>query len=410
MEIEYTKEQIEDLLVKFQTCESRIKLHNYFNRRSIFDILKIERKEIHHSSFIAWLFDDDDIGKHAVRLLLFLLLKRRRQFDAAYFPKQIGEALMSGQLHIIDIHADTEVSIETKKGEKGRVDIVITVTYANSDPDDFSKNTLKIVLENKVKSKEHSDQTTKYCEYYESKKSKEELLFVFLSLDCNDYLDGLHEVDCVCKKYIQISYRDLYTDILDPLRSLESIPIEKRNLINEYILSLTTNYKSKSTDIMVLTEDIKQLLRDFLSENNEIIKLAQSISDSELSSESENKGKKGGRSIDFNYYTISRSVSPDNKSNKHDYRIMKYSDDTYSLDHRVIKYGDGTVEKGEWEQIYEWNKGDKDYPEKLDVDILPAGNNRRKDYVIITYKSGVKKMIKYNENTENKQEVSEYNE
>lgn len=115
MEKEYTRNEIEDLLVKFQNCEHRKRLDEYFSRRSIFDILGIERKEVQHSRFISWLFDDKDIGRAACRHLLILLLKRARNFDGTVIPQEIKDALLTGGMNVINTSATTEVPFQDIK-------------------------------------------------------------------------------------------------------------------------------------------------------------------------------------------------------------------------------------------------------------------------------------------------------
>lgn len=380
--MEYTKEQVEALLFRFHHDESKKRLDEYFSRRSIFDILGVERKETYHSSFIAWLFDDSEMGCLACKQFLFLLLQRSKQFQKSHFPEKIKRGLLTGALTIDKVTAEPEVTVSN-----GRADIVLTVTHT------LSNKPLVIVIENKIYSTEHSSQTKTYFDHYAtSRRVLENLIFVYLT-PLNP-IDGLSEVECECKKYIQINYQDLYEKILLPLKNNAGISQNKRNIIEEYVLSLTTNYNSKSTSMMVMPQELSELLEEFFNNNQELIELAQNAAKNGSSRSS--RRKKGAKTLSWQYYTD----SIDGIANQHVFRILGFDDGTRMLEHRLVRYWKDGHDRSDWEEIKSW-KRDDNYPLELNVNYI-GGNNRRDCYIIVTYKDNTSRKIRFDEQSEDK--------
>ena len=103
--------------------------------------------------------------------------------------------------------------------------------------------------------------------------NEDNLVFVYLTPIDSVTLNIYENAECDCKKYIQINYQDLLDDILLPLSKDESLQLRKRFIIEEYMKGLSINY-SQNSSIMAMTENLRRLLEDFWTNNQELIELS----------------------------------------------------------------------------------------------------------------------------------------
>jgi nucleosome binding factor SPN SPT16 subunit len=114
------------------------KLDKYFSKKSMMEIMGVDRDENAHSNFLAWLFENEETGKHACKLLIELLQQDKLSIDKISKVKVTREAFVQSTYEknesgeIVKTHNNspgTEV--------KGRTDIVIDLL--DSDKNVFLK-------------------------------------------------------------------------------------------------------------------------------------------------------------------------------------------------------------------------------------------------------------------------------
>jgi len=150
-EEKHIRELYRDLLnnVDFEKLRLESKTPN------IFKILNISRNEIRHSNFLGWLLDPN--GNHGLGKLF--LLKFIREVATSEIASDIDE------LEISDLNFD---NVEIRREWKN-IDLLIVF------------DTTVICIENKVDSKDHSNQLLKYKEIINENFSDKKKIFVYLT-------------------------------------------------------------------------------------------------------------------------------------------------------------------------------------------------------------------------------------
>lgn len=269
-----TRDEVEALLSSYLSSPIINQLNDYYGEKSFLEILRVDRKEIYHSNFLKWLFEDQDTYKLAVHNLLFLLLKRARQQNS-HFPEWLKTAILINSFHIRQVKVKLEDFVESDS-IKGRGDILIKIRYYVGNNDE---NNLYVFIENKVGSREHNAGTSKdpqtqaYYNSYTGKYGADNVLFVYLNPISPAVLMNMTEPLCACKKFIHINYQDLLDCILALLSNHSSIPYKKQFYIKEYIKGLSANFSQNNT-IMALEPTLRKLLIDFWDNNHKLIELS----------------------------------------------------------------------------------------------------------------------------------------
>jgi len=137
-------------------------------------------------------------------------------------------------------------------------------------------NNIRIIIENKVGSSEHSDQTNKYFNYYQSfEDSKYINIYVFLTAISSLDLVELEEPECNCKEFIQINYQQIVESILEPILS-KPISDSTKHIVADYLNSLSQPSINEDDEykqglIMALGNKERELLSKFWNKNEKLI-------------------------------------------------------------------------------------------------------------------------------------------
>lgn len=266
-------------IVKLFNSKEYHELKLYYDFKGIFDILGIMRNENVHSNFLAWLLNPEQnhgLNNYPIRKFLETLVMSL--FDCQYakekinlFPEYLIDYIITGNYEVIDVNVEREKVIDNSK----RIDIFIDLTIKINNEDSKITN-LKIILENKVYSKEHSEQTIQYYEWaYTNFKDDSELIFVYLSPISNSELHDLSEQQCQCKEYIQINYQYLVNYILEPCK-MQQLPPEASSLIDNYLRCLSYPSMDEGSIkngglVMAVNERERKLLLDFWEGNKPLL-------------------------------------------------------------------------------------------------------------------------------------------
>lgn len=284
------------LLLKWKNDKNIQELKEFYDTKSFSDILGVERREMSHSNFIAWILNDKEshhLGQFAIKQLLDILLeygeeKIKNSLDK--YNEINEEKLQFGSLYkalmlnnyIIE---NLEIGVE-KVLTKGRIDIIVSMMIRSNKDDIELPKKVNIIIENKVDSSEHSSQTTTYYSYYTTDdKYKNDLnLFVFLlPVSTSKLFEPLAE----CEHFINVNYQLLADNVFE--RALNhDISDRVKFMIIEYLLSLRK--PSKKGTIMAIGKLEEELLKDFWNQHRDLI---EAVADATLlssnSSDEENE-------------------------------------------------------------------------------------------------------------------------
>lgn len=179
--------------------------------------------------------------------------------------------LANPRLDVETSYINTEESIDygTKFKKKGRIDIFAKgkIKY----PHDDKEEEFCLVIENKIKTKQHDSQCQNYYEYIEKKYIHIPYKFYILL----DPKGGKAE----CKSYINMTYNEFMCHVLDPLLSEikhlgDRIPKDYQRDLVELIDTLQHPAEFMSDQPIALSKEYRNLLSQFYKENRELILLA----------------------------------------------------------------------------------------------------------------------------------------
>lgn len=204
---------------------------------NIFQILRITNNEIRHSNFLSWLLDPKESHK-----LGDIFLKR--------FLREVFSSDKFEEIDQIDVEGMDLSKVEIQREWKN-IDILIILEG------------VVVCIENKVLSKEHSNQLKRYKEIIEKQFPDYHQTFVYLTPDGDDSEDET-------ETYEPISY-EFIVDSLDRIVSVygESLNGQVKNYIKDYI----TIIKRELMGTDKLTELSKKIyqnhkeLFDFINEH-----------------------------------------------------------------------------------------------------------------------------------------------
>lgn len=199
MELKELKQKYDKLLkdVDFDNLDLGLKNPN------IFQILRISKTEIRHSNFLAWLLDPKESHK-----LGDIFLKR--------FLRQVFSSEKFQDLDQVDVEGMDLSKVEIYR-EWNNIDLLIKI------------DEVVVCVENKILSKEHSNQLSKYKLIVENQFPNLKKTFIYLNPEGES---SENETD----SYQPISY-SFIIDSLERIISVygESLNIQVRYYINDYI-------------------------------------------------------------------------------------------------------------------------------------------------------------------------------
>ena len=152
---EMAEEEIRERILNFNNDLSVQKLDNLYHSKSFSEILGVSRKETPHTDFLAWLLNDNEdhlLSKAPLQKFLEIVarLDKERQFSK---NKDFFDSVIVSNYSLSNIEIVKEKSIGN-----GRLDIHIKASVFFLG----QTKTLKIIIENKVRSKENNNQTLRY--------------------------------------------------------------------------------------------------------------------------------------------------------------------------------------------------------------------------------------------------------
>ena len=271
---EITREKVETWLMQFHSNQGTRAIIRKINQNSMLDIYGIARSETHHSKFLAWLFNPNEshnTGELALRKLLNIAVRRgieqnNQSEDFQWFKKTVLTSATHSSTSASNVQVLTESYVEAqgKKGAKGRIDILIQNVELGTE-------SINIVIENKIYSNEHDEQTTTYFDGINPKFPKQKNIFLYLTPKSNGEMPKGDGPSCACKEFIEINYQDILTEVLTSILE-EPLSSATRSAIEDYIHCITSpSIHSKNYNSMAVDKETNEMLKKFWDANEELI-------------------------------------------------------------------------------------------------------------------------------------------
>jgi hypothetical protein len=259
-------------IVRFNNDTTVQRLSGYYNKKTYPEILGVSRRELSHSSFLAWILNPSEshgIGDFGIRRF-FEILMMSKFWPTELDSQRLFDDLITGNFELTRSLVQREVSI----GSYGRVDLLAELHFTAAD----RQFPLRVILENKVFSTEGKDQTKRYYSYFTGRDNETVNLFVYLTPLSTLDLEELSEQECEDKHFIQINYQELVDSLLEPIME-QPIGPETRFVIGQYIQSLSQPSMEEENDfergmIMAIGKEERELLQKFWMGNQKIIQAA----------------------------------------------------------------------------------------------------------------------------------------
>lgn len=239
------------------------------------EIIGKSKSETVHTNFLKWLFNQKEWNKECIARFICALNEKSKEQGLKSL------VLENEDFTISNINASTCYKCVLKVNNKinnSYVDLLITCKL-NEIP-------VKIIIENKIDSSEHDNQTWKYYAYFSKDDSytntegievykrkhnyngetNELKFFVYLAPEWNNDSDSKLGI---CEHFIRFTYQDLYNNVLS---FVDNIPKSEHNsfIFKEYLDTLFHPQIDRKGNIKVLVETKKY--REILKLLEQIIK------------------------------------------------------------------------------------------------------------------------------------------
>ena len=226
MELKKLRSLYDDLLKDIEFDKLELGLQN----PNIFEILKISKTEIRHSNFLSWILNPN--GSHQ---LGDIFLKR--------FLREVFSSEIFNNINQVDVEGIDLSNVEVFR-EWNNIDLLIKL------------DNIVICIENKVLSKESSNQLSKYKKVVENNFPKEKKLFVYLTPEGDP------------SRSEQETYQPISYDFI--IDSLERIISVYKGSINRKVLLYITDYITIIKRELMGTDKLSQLSQKIYTNHKEL--------------------------------------------------------------------------------------------------------------------------------------------
>lgn len=254
-------------IIEFPNSQEFLELQEYYHCKSCWEVLGIAREEVYHSAFIAWLLDPSDshaMGVFCLRRLLAAAVLVESKIGTSccseWLDETFRQAIIVDNYTISDIRVETEKVVSSDKPRDSRLDIFVECKISIESRSPFD---LKMIIENKVGSSEHGNQTSRYRNWAAKEFPGAKLACFFLSPEFGRKEKALSEA---C--FLKFSYQHLLEYVITPLL-VSMRDSQERARVEDYVraLSISTGVykredkKDKGNFRMAITDKEKELLK-----------------------------------------------------------------------------------------------------------------------------------------------------
>ena len=253
-------------------------LNSYYNEKTLFNALNVERNENRHSAFVAWWLNpksEHGLGDLPLKLFLRLLATKRLGestvgldgFDGAFYSR-----VLAGNYNIAlleDIEVEKNVGKICNNNSKDRIDIWTVLELSYEEDDDVIRRIIPVVIENKIYSGEGKKQTLRYfyaASTYPRTEGVEQMpMCVLLTVGSKDPS---------CSQFSNITYQELLTYVIEPLVS--SVAPDSVQFVESFIRNLgrPALTDDKYYGVLAVSRKEKSMLQKVVENNREIFDVA----------------------------------------------------------------------------------------------------------------------------------------
>ena len=271
-------DRIKNTIIDFYNDPLYQELNAYYSKKTIFNILKIERNENRHSAFLAWLLDvngSHGLGEEPLKRFMRLLAKMDES-------DRYNEPFLVCNYQIENVKVVTEQFAKVAGQKKtGRVDVFVKFDYMMKPVKVDGNNKqyhVRIIIENKIYTNEHDDQTKLYFDWVKQeckRKHSQTIIGVYLAPEKPKTCSG----DSKEFNYVKITYQDILQDLLEPLLKME-MSSETRAFIVDYIVNLGQPVKDNEDEggvndnqdtILAIPKTNERIIADLYKNNQELL-------------------------------------------------------------------------------------------------------------------------------------------
>lgn len=239
--ISNTKE-LKSLLNQLISDPDFLRLRESFEKESLFQLLGFGHRETMHSAFISWLLSPTsslNLGSFPLKRFLYYICEENITNTKTAIDFDLIE---SDELDLDSMEVATEVSAsavdpETNQKLNARFDLYLT------------NELVRIIVENKVLSRENKDQTETYTKILKNlDDSYTYEVKVFLSPDAT--------IQPKCPEFIQVDYQGLYDFVIAPCLHHPKISATNKNLLEEYVHNLRMVYRGVNKPMAKVNDEL----------------------------------------------------------------------------------------------------------------------------------------------------------
>ena len=253
-------------------------LNSYYNEKTLFSALNVERNENRHSSFVAWWLNpksEHGLGDLPLKLFLRLVATKRLGestfgidgFDGAFYCR-----VLAGNYNIAlleDIEVEKNVGKICNNNSKDRIDIWTVLELSYEEDDDVIRRIIPVVIENKIYSGEGKKQTLRYFNAVSSYPQTEDVEQMPMGVLLN-----VGSKDPSCSQFSNITYQELLTYVIEPLVS--SVAPDSVQFVESFIRNLgrPALTDDKYYGVLAVSRKEKSMLQKVVENNREIFDVA----------------------------------------------------------------------------------------------------------------------------------------
>ena len=320
---------IRQKIIDFYNSPEFCRLAEYYTRKNLFDILGVARKELIHSRMLKWILDPDEthcLGQYPLKKFLQTVAYAKTSYKGnreSSLSADLIDAFIteSYSLSEADIYLEKTVPSHSGKKKDRRLDLVAKVKLQLQG--EMASKDIQIILENKVDTDEHSEQTKDYHDWAVNEFKASQPVFVFLTPCSMRELDS-ETNGCSSRDFIHVNYQLLSEMVFGPcLERMSDSPA--KTLLSDYLRCLSIPAISEDNDsfdkdtqhhvnkpnqgrtIMAIPEEERKLLMQFWKKNRNLLLTALEVvaDDRNVSDEERKLIEDAGKSISRSTTTYS---------------------------------------------------------------------------------------------------------
>lgn len=253
-------------------------LKSYYDEKTIFNALNVERNENRHSAFIAWWLNpksEHGLGDAPLKLFLRLVATKdsgKATFGIDGFDGAFYNRVLTGNYNIElleEIEVEKNVGKICNNNSKDRIDIWTVLELSYEEDSKVDRRIIPVVIENKIYSNEGKGQTDRYLKALKSYPSAQNAEMGYMGI-----LLSVEPTKPSCNQFENIVYQELLTYVIEPL--VFNVEPNSAQFVESFIrnLSLPAHRNKKYYRAIASSKKEKNMLQRVVDKNREIFDTA----------------------------------------------------------------------------------------------------------------------------------------